>query len=86
MISFPWREPPADGLNWIATAQRSPTPSVDWQVVSCESIEKSALSWIVMLLMVAGPLFHHGLKSTAKTVLPRLPTRHEPKSSSGGMT
>jgi hypothetical protein len=41
--SFPWRGPPADGVNWIAIAQSLPTASVDPQVVSRESMEKSLL-------------------------------------------
>ena len=41
--NFAWRAPLADGLNWIAIAHSLPTASVDPQVVSRESIEKSVL-------------------------------------------
>jgi hypothetical protein len=83
MTNFPWRDPPIAGLNWIATAQSAPTGSVDLQVLFFKSIEKSALFWILMLSMVAAPLFHHGLKSNANNVLHRRPIRHEPKSRTG---
>ena len=68
---FAWRAPLADGLNWIAIAQSLPTASVDPQVVSRESIEKSLLPSIEILRIVAVPLFHHGLNRKAVLVCPR---------------